>query len=787
MNALDKKLFRDILHIWGQALAIALVLAAGVSTLILAVGAYRSLFETREAYYERYRFAHIFASTKRAPNYLKDQLSQIEGVATVETRIVSRAILDIEGMKKPAAGLILSLPTTGPPVLNSIYLKTGRYPAPLRDDEVIVSEAFAKAHGFTIGSTLKAILDGRKRTFTIVGTGLSPEFIYSLGPGDIVPDDRRFGLIWLPVKAAEAAYDLDGAFNSVSLRLRRDANRAVILEKVDAILKPYGGIGAYLRKDQVSHAFIDAELTQLKAMSQIIPPIFIIVAAFLINMTLARLIAMEREQIGLLKALGYSRLAIATHYLKFVLIIATFGTAIGLGAGLWLGRGLTRLYGDFFHFPFLVFLNTPDILIMAAGIGIGAAVIGALRSVWLVVGLSPAVAMSPPTPVRYKRFLPEWIGKAGKLPQSVIMIFRHLIRWPIRALFTVIGISLSCALLVSSLFIDDSLDFMIDVTFYQTMRQDVMVDFAKPLPKKAVLNLERIKGVMRVEPRRNVSAILENGHKKRRIAVTGIQPDADLQRMLTPDLIPIRLPKTGIVISEKLAGLLNISIGEYLTIKVQEGRQPIIRIPVVAITQGFIGLNAFMDLKTLNAHMGDGNVISGANLSLDTDQQDSFYAELKSLPVVSFIALLKSSLESFNKTISQNMLTMMMVYLVLSVIITFGVVYNSARIHLSERARELASLRVLGFTRSEVSFILLGELAFLTIIAIPLGCLLGYGLATLIIQGTDNDFYRVPMIIEMHTYVYAALITIGSAVISALIVRKRIDNLNLIEVLKTRE
>ncbi len=787
MNSLNKKLFRDILHIWAQALAISLVLAAGVATLILSIGAYRSLYETREAYYERYRFAHIFANAKRAPNHLKIQLEKIPGVSTVETRIVSRAILDIEGMKRPAAGLILSVPKTGPPVLNSLYLKSGRLPDPLSDNEIIVNDSFAKAHEYSLGSTLKAIMDGRKRTLQIVGIAMSPEFIYAIGPGDLVPDDKRFGLIWMPQKAAEAAYDLEGAFNSVSLRLRREASEKVVMEKVDAILKPYGGQGSYPRKDQMSHAFIDAELTQLQGMASIIPPIFLGVAAFLINMTLARLIAMEREQIGLLKALGYNRLTIAIHYIKFVLIITTVGIIIGSIAGLWLGRGLTRLYGEFFHFPFLVFLNTPDIILIAIAVSLVAAIIGAMRSVIKAASLSPAVAMSPPTPTRYSNFIPSFLIKSGTLPQSLVMVLRHLLRWPFRALFTIIGISLSCALLVASLFTDDSIDFMIDITFYQTMRQDVMVDFPKPLPISSLNAIQRLPGVLKAEPRRSVPATMQFGHKKRRLSVTGIPQGTDLQQLLDPDLKPMKLPQSGIMISDKLGELLGIGIGDTLTINITEGRQPVIKLPVVAFTQGYIGLNAFMDLETLNRHMGDGHVITGANISIDRNQEETFYTRVKSLPVVSSITLLKASLEGFHDTIAENLLTMMMVYLILSAIITFGVVYNSARIHLSERGRELASLRVLGFTRAEVSFILLAELAILVTIAIPLGWLLGYGLALLIIAGIDSELYRVPMIIETHTYAYAALITIACAVVSALIVRIRIDSLNLIEVLKTRE
>ncbi len=787
MSALDKKLFRDLIHIWGQALAIALVLACGVATLLLGVGAYRSLYETREAYYERYRFAHIFATAKRAPDHLKAELSEIPGVATVETRIMSGTLLDIEGMAKPASGLVISLPKHGSPLLNALFLRSGRLPEPNREDEIVVNENFAKAHDFTPGSTLKAILNGRKRHLKIVGLVLSPEFIYAIGPGDLIPDDRRFGVLWMTQSAAEAAYDLKGAFNFASLRLRRDASEKAIIERVDAILERYGGRGAYTRKDQSSHAFLDAELKQLRGMSQILPPIFLGVAAFLINITLARLIATEREQIGLLKALGYGQISIAGHYLKFVLIITIIGIGIGFGAGVWLGRGLTRLYGEFYHFPFLVFLNTLDIFIIAAGVSIAAAILGALRSVFKVMALSPAVAMSPPAPTRYGHMWLEGLGIYKHLPQSLMMVLRHLMRWPLRAAFTLLGISLSCALLVASLFTDDSVEFMIDVTFFQVTRQDAQVEFSEIRPERTAIELNRLPGVLSVEPHRNVAAILRFGHKNRRTSITGIHPGTDLRQLLDPDLQPMVLPKTGVIISDKLSELLGVGIGETLVIQIMDGSQPTIKMPVVARIQGYLGLQAYMDLDTLNGLLGDGRVITGASLAIDRKKENTLYRELKSLPIVSSIALLKASLKNFRKTLAENIVIMTTVYLVLAVTITFGVVYNSARIHLSERGRELASLRVLGFTRTEVSFILLTELALLVVLAIPLGWLIGYGMAWSIITQLDNELYRVPMVIESQTYAMAALITIGAATLSALIVRRRIDRLDLIKVLKTRE
>jgi putative ABC transport system permease protein len=787
MAPLDRKLFRHFRDVWSQALAIALVLAAGVATVILGNGAYRSLDETRSAYYERYRFADLFATAKRFPQRLVDQIAQIDGIAVVEGRIQNYAILDIEGFEQPATGQIISLPAFGRPKLNALVIKAGRYPEPGRNEEVIVNESFAKAHGFQPGSYFQALLNGRKKRLIIVGVALTPEYIYALGPGDLLPDDHRFGIIWMGRRAAEAAFDLDGAFNAITARLDRNANQGDVISAIDGILDRYGGTGAYGRDDHLSHAFIDAELNQLRTMSRIVPPIFFAVAAFLINMALERLITREREQIGLLKAIGYSSTAIAVHYLKFVSVITAVGVPVGFGAGIWLGRGMTNLYAEFFHFPFLVFLNPPDVFAIATIASFAATWAGALHAVRKAIVLSPAVAMSPPAPPHYGRKLYALSRISTLLSSAANMVLRHTLQFPVRAGLTVLGIAASGGLLIMSLSTSDSIDFMIDVTFFRLQRQDVTVSFHDLKPLRVRHELARLPGVRKVELHRYASAILRNGQWSKRRAVQGLSPAPDLHRLLDLDLKPVALPDIGIALSEKLAQILHVGRGDFVTIEMTQGKRRTFDVPVTAILQGYIGLQAVMRLDELNRQAGEGNVATSADLMVDGARFGKLYRQLKDMPSVSAVLLQKSSLGMFRKTLARNINIMMTTFIALAVIIAFGVVYNSARIQLSERGRELASLRVLGFTRAEVSRILLGEIALLTAFAIPLSWLLGYGFTWMLMTGFETELYRVPFVIARHTYVYSSLIMVAATVVAALVVRLRIDQLDLIKVLKTRE
>ena len=787
MSILDAKLFRDLRHLWAQALAIAFVVAGGVATLIMAVGSYRSLEETRTAYYERYRFADVFATVKRAPKMLGDRISEIPGVAAVDLRIAKLALLDIPNFREPATGQLISLPDNAESALNQLYLRTGRMPDPSRIDEVAVSDSFARAHGFSIGSRFSAILNGRKRELVVVGTVLSPEFIYAVGPGDIMPDDRRFAVIWMPEKVLASAYDLEGAFSAVYIKLLRGTSEREVIQRLDLLLDRFGGSAAYGRKDQRSHAWLDHELDMLRNMSRTLPPIFLLVAAFLINLTLTRLVALEREQIGLLKALGYGNLAVAAHYSKFVLLIVVAGVAIGSVAGTWLGAYVTKLFGEFFRFPFLVFAKSPDLYLIAATLSLSAAIVGAVRALKDIIWLAPAVAMQPPAPPSFHHVLPSFVQVGSLISQPTVMMLRNVGHHPIRAIFTAIGMALATAILVVSLFLSGTMEHLIDVTYFMADRQDATISFGEKRPENIVVNASRLPGVTVVEPYREIPVRIRNGSIERRIMISGRPPNADLSRIIDVALKPVTLPESGLAISAMLATILKAKIGDVVEIDLLESERRTVTLPIAALVEDYFGIKGMMNAEALSRLLRESPVVNSVHLSVDPNLQDRFYETIKRMPTVSGLALQRMSLTNFRDTVALLINTMASMYTGLAFIIAFGIVYNSARISLSERARELASLRVLGFTRSEVLGVLLLELAFLALIAQPLGWAIGYGLAWIMRTNLAGELMRVRLVVENTTYIFASAIVLGAAVLSALIVRERIKHLDLVAVLKTRD
>jgi putative ABC transport system permease protein len=788
MRVLDIKLLRDLRRVWPLALAVAFVVAGGVATLLMSVGSYRSLDETRTAYYERYRFADVFASVRRAPKTLVRQIAEIPGVAAVDARIATLALLDIPNFREPATGQFISLPDGGEPALNRLHMRLGRMPEPGGAEEVVVNESFANAHAFTPGARFAAILNGRKRELVVVGIALSPEFVYSIGPGDIMPDDRRFGIVWMSEKALASAYDLEGAFSSVNLKLLRGASERETIKRLDALLDRYGGRAAYGRRDQTSHAWLNHEFDMLGNMSRTLPPIFLLVAAFLVNLTLSRIVTLEREQIGLLKALGHGNFTIAAHYIKFVVIIVVVGVGIGSAAGTWLGTYITGLFGEFFRFPFLIFSNSPDIYLMAALLSAAAAIAGGVRALREVVNLAPAVAMQPPAPPRFRHILPPVLAINGILSQPTMMTLRNIARHPFRSAFTALGIALATAILIVSLFTRDTIEQLVDVTYFMADRQDATVNFREKRPRElAISEVQRLPGVLAAEPYRAVPALVRNGNVERRLAISGRPRDADLSRIIDIDLRNVTLPESGLAISSMLAEVLQVQVGDYVEVDLLEGQRRTVSLPVTALVEDYFGLRGMMDAQALARLMREAPAVDGVLLSLDVGKLDLLYDAVKRLPTVSGMALQRTSLANFREAVALLITTMAGIYTVLAAIIAFGVVYSGARISLSERSRELASLRVLGFTRGEVLRILLLELGVLVIAAQPLGWVLGYDLAWIMQAKLAGELMRVRLIVENSTYVLASMIVLTSALLSAMVVRQRVNRLDLVAVLKTRD
>jgi len=787
VSPLDRKLLRDLWRIKGQAAAIGAVIAVGVLLLVMMTGLVTSLDETRQAYYERYRLAEVFAPVTRAPENVVVDLSAIPGIEAAEGRIAGYALVDLEDVDLPIQARVVSLPDFEAPRLNDIFLIAGRRLDPANLDEILLLKGFADAHGIGPGQSLRMTIRGAQRAFDVVGLVQAPEFLYVTAPGELAPDDARYAVIWMSHATAGAAFDMEGAFNKALLSLARDAREPTVLEAVDRILEPYGGLGAYGREDHLSDRYVSEEINGLRGTSAIVPPLFLAVAAFLLYIVISRMVQSEREQIGLMKAFGYTNLEVGAHYFKLILVIAVGGAILGCLAGIAAGRAMVVLYLEYYKFPFLLFELRPSSFVLGILVSVFAASAGGLLVLRKVFALTPAVAMRAPAPADYSR-----AGRIGQaltriLDQPGRMVLRRVTRQPARMGGAVLGIAAGMALAAAMTSVMSGFDRTMDINFNVIDRSDLTVSFTDPRSDKTVLELQRMPGVIEVEPVRNVSAVLRNGLRTHRGAVEGRVATPRLSRAVTRDLEAIEMREEGIILSTSLADKLGIEPGETLTVEVREGRQPVLELPVFGITESLLGSPAYMQIDALNRALREPDRVSGAALRIDSARSDEIYRKLKDMPVVAGVSLKDDARESLQELMDSGAGTMRYVMAGIAFIITFGIVYNSARIAQAERERDLASLRVLGFTKGEAAFVLLGELAVVMFVALPVGALLGYALSFGIAAGFSSDLYQIPATFGRSDFGTAVLAVLGASIASGWLVKRDVDRLELVSALKTRE
>jgi putative ABC transport system permease protein len=787
VSTLDFKLLRDLWNLKAQVLSIAVLIAAGVAVFVMSVSNYLALVAAQDTHYRNERFAELFAGVKRAPLTVVQRIREIDGIGVVEARIVEPVRVERPDAEVSISGHIVSIPRYGQPLLNRLYLVDGRWIDPAHSNEVIVNAAFAKARAVRPGDRITVILNGRLQDFRVAGIALSPEFVLAAREGIPLPDDRNLVVLWANEDAVASAFDMRGGFNDLLVTLAPLASKPAVIAEIDNILAPYGGTGAYERRDQASHRFLEDELAEQETLAIMTPAIFFGIAAFLLNVVLGRLIEAQREQIASLKALGYPAGPIALHYLKFASAVALAGSAIGIALGIWMASRVIETYRPFFRFPVLEPHLEPWVFAVAIGVSLGAANASVLTGVFRVLLLAPAEAMRPPVPAVFSQSLLQLFRGGEWVQAQTLVALRGVLGRPVRALLTVLGIALSVPLVLMGLFWFDALAYMIEVNFSRIERGDALLTFSDPVRERAIQELRHIPGVLLAEGQRVVPVRLRAAYRSYRTSITGLPVPSELTVPRDAELRAIAVPLEGLLMSRRLAKRLGIGVGDRITVDVLEGKRPVRELSVTALSDDILGMTATMELRALNRFMREGDVINAASLKVDPLRAAYVWKALQLFPKVQATGVKASWLRAFNETVAGLVATGAFILAGFGILIAVGVVYNSARVAFQERAWELASLRILGYTAFEVSAILLTELAVELLLALPIGLLLGRSFVQFLISAKASESFDVPAIIEPSSYAIAALVIMGAALATALLVRRKVDKLDLVAVLKTRD
>jgi len=784
MTAIHRKLVRDLWRMRGQVLTITLVLASGIAAYVSLSGTYRALERSRDAYYAATGFPDVFVHLERAPARVEARLAELPGVASVETRLVEPVLFRIPGMARPPSGRAVSLPERGP-ALRSLALRRGRAPDPARDDEVLLLETFAAARGIEVGDTIEVILGGRELRLRVVGTVLSPEWTFPFEAG--IASDRSFGGVWMTRDALAAASGKHGAFDDAIFRLAPGADVRSTIDAIDRVLVPWGGLGAYDRSRQTSHRALSGELDQLQVLALQVPLLFLAVTAFLLNVVLGRIIHLQREQIAVLRALGYTRGAIGRHVLGFASVIGIGGLALGLALGRWIGGALTGVYAGYFHFPVLEIAIGLRLALVSAAVAVFAAGGGTLSAAWRAMRLAPAEAMRPPAPARYRRGLLSRLRLTRLVGPLGRMIVRDVERRPLSTAIAILGLAFAGALVIFGRFSSDSMDYLMDVVMARTLREDVMVGLAQPVPRTELGWFRHAPGVLAAEPMRTVPVRLSAGPRRHDGVITGWPHDARLRQIVDASARAVAVPAHGVLLTDVLASKLGVVAGAPLRVERLDGDHRALTVAVAGVVDERMGMNAYMELDALAAALGEEPRMSSVLLQVDRTERDRLLDALARMRGVVVITETQSYRDAFYAQSGESVLVFSLIVVIFGGVIAVGVVYNTARIALSERNRDLATLRVLGYTRDEVAVVLLGQLTFQVITAVPIGMVCGHALASFMMSQVDPEQLRFPAIVSPATYAFASLVVLGSAITTAVVVRRRLDRVDIVSALKARD
>jgi putative ABC transport system permease protein len=788
-RTLLRKLFRDLLRMKGQVAAIALIIACGVASYVTTVAAYRGLKSCRDVYYSSYRLPDLFAPTKKTPNSVVRALTDIPGVRHVRPRIVFDVTIDVPEVTSPCSGRVLSLPDSGERVIGDILLVKGRGFDGDGDRQVIVGDRFAEEHGLGVGDRLKVIMNNRKEALTIVGTAIAPEFVYLIrGGGDILPDPVHFTVLWMSTSFAESVFDFEDACNEVIAMLDDDVVIDDIVAEFDRALDRYGALGAYGVKDQPSYRYLNDEIKGLEGSATFTPAIFLGVAAFILHVLMGRLVRSQRTQLAVLRAFGYETRHLVFYVLGLVTTVGVIGTILGTAVGVYFSRYMVGMYKEFYSLPLLVFSLDLEILITAVGVSLGFCVLGATSAAIVVARLKPAEGMRPEAPRSFRR---TWIERWGPLWRRLGFVWRMVVRGisraRVRSAVTVLGVALAASIMLLAFYSEDSIQVLMDFQYQEVERQDVRIAFNETRGQDAMHEVRRLPGVRTAEPELFVPVRLKNDWHEYRCALQGLERDGELRGLVDVNRVAVPLPEDGLLLSSKLAELLDVGVGDEIAVEVLNGEKARFSTHVAALVDEYIGTSAYVDIHRLSRWIGEESAVTGALMRIDSAEANRLDLALKRLPAVQSAVFKTQSRENFEDSLAKSMAIMTGTLTIFAGIIAFGVIYNAARITLEVRRRELASLRVLGFTKREVAAILYREGLLLSALAIPLGLGIGYALCKAMSALYDSDLYRFPVVITEHSMVVTALWVIGFTLAAGLLVGRRVAKLDLVEVLKARE
>lgn len=792
MSVLHRKVWRDLRGSLGVLLTVVAIIAVGAGSLVGLRGAQRVLIDSQHTYYRDYRFADFWIDVKKAPLPAVERIAALPGVGRVEARVVFDVILDLPGVSQPLSGRLLSVPADNlREALNGICLVRGSWFSEDRPEEIIISDPFAKAHDLQPGDRVSLILNRKKESFIIAGTAISPEYVYMVrGAGDIMPDPEHFGVLYVKERYARDVLDFQDACNQVTGKYARgfEGDRAVLLDKMERMLDPYGVLASTPRDRQASHRFLSDEINGLGVTAAILPVIFLLVAALVLNILMNRLAERQRSVIGTLKALGYSDGQVLRHFLSFGLVVGLAGGIASAGLGTLMAMGMIEIYRDFYQFPQFVHRSYPDLLALAMAISVVFSVTGTAKGVWGVLKLHPAEAMRSRPPERGGAiFLERFPALWKRLGFRTHMALRSMMRHPARTLTGIFATSVSAAIVFMTLIMYDSTHFLLEFQFEHISHSDADIGMRDEQSVAALYEARDLPGVWKAEPVLGVMCRLRNGWRSRRVMVTGLCEKHELTTPRQRDLTPIDIPSEGLAIARKLAEILGVGTGDRIELTPVRGRRQTVTVRVASIVEGYFGLDCYASQEYLSRLVGEAAAVNGVQLAVVASQTEDLYRAVKDLPNAQGLTVKSDARRSIEATLTESMAASLGVTVLFAGVIAFGSMLNASMVEIGDRVREISTLRVLGYDSAQVAGIFIRQNLVVFVLGVALAVPMGYGLTLAAVSGYDTELFRMPVVFRPVMILMTGAVTLLFVLAAQWFVYRAVCKLDWLEGTKVRE
>jgi putative ABC transport system permease protein len=750
VKTLDKKLLRELGQNRGLLAAIISIVVVGVTCYVAMQSAYRNLDSARQHYYRQCRMSDFWIDLEKLPTSELNRLSHLDPNWELQGRIQFLCLVDLPEANVPINGLVVSAPLSPQKSQNRLQLKSGDFFSSGDAREVILNDAFARHHHFRPGDTITLLIHQKQQKLLITGTAISSEFTYLLGPGAVMPDPGSFGVFYLPQKLVEQLYDYDGACNQVTGKWGPSSiPNPESLRNLENKLEDYGFVSTTELQQQTSNQFLVNEIAGLRSVATLIPFVFLAVAAVVLNVLVSRLVRKQQTLIGTLKAIGYPDLRILTHFLKLGLFVGLLGGGLGCLAGYGLSAGLTAVYRHYFEFPNLESEIFWQVHLAGCLASVGCAVLGCLQAARRAMSLQPATAMRPaaPAPIRQAAF-EQWLPGWNVWHADWRLTIRNLWRQKTRTLTAIFSCSMGSGLLVAGLMMLASQNYLIDFQFFRTQRSHLNVRFNSEQNAEAIFEIQQLPHTQVVEPILEIAGDLRFQHRKETLAIQGLVPQAELTVPRSSHGSPLLIPDHGIILERRLAEKLGLRVGDLFEFTPKTGDRLPCQLTVTQISDGFLGLACYADIRYLSQLMHEPLVVTGVQLRVEgsPDEHLQLLAELRSRPQIQSVVSQQHLSKTLRETLLKNQSVMISTLIIFSGVIYFGSILNFLLVSLAERQREVATFRALGFTPLEIGQIFLRENLVTNGLGTLAGMPIGFGLISLTAWSFNNDLIRLPVV-----------------------------------------